>query len=103
MKPRGPSVPLPLALSQAIDQSTPLESLARRLEHSRQRLEQVRGALPGPLAQALRPGPLDETRWTILAPNAAVAAKLRQLLPTLQQRLRDAGWPDLPIVVHIRT
>ncbi len=53
--------------------------------------------LPPALTSSLRPGPIDEEGWSLLCANAAVAAKLRQLVPLLESRLRDAGYPA-PIV-----
>jgi hypothetical protein len=51
----------------------------------------------------VRAGPIDDAGWSLLASNAAVAAKLRHLLPRLTDTLRQQGWPELPIRVHIRT
>jgi hypothetical protein len=47
--------------------------------------------LPLALSASVRPGPLDETGWSLLSANAAVAAKLRQLVPRLEERLRQSG------------
>ena len=47
--------------------------------------------LPAALASSLQPGPLDEAGWSLLCANAAVAAKVRQLVPHLEDRLRDKG------------
>jgi hypothetical protein len=41
----------------------------------------------------VRPGPLDAEGWTLLAANTAVAAKLRQLQPRLEETLLEHGWP----------
>jgi hypothetical protein len=45
----------------------------------------------GALAASVRAGPLDETGWSLLGGNAAVAAKLRQLAPRLEARLHERG------------
>jgi len=50
-------------------------------------------ALPGTLLASLQPGPIDEDGWSLLAANAAVAAKLRHLLPRLEGLLAQAGLP----------
>ena len=50
----------------------------------------------------VRAGPIDDEGWSLLASNAAVAAKLRHLLPRFADTLREQGWPELPIRVHIR-
>jgi len=43
-------------------------------------------ALPPNLREDVRPGHVDTDGWTLLAAHNAAAAKLRQLLPHLQQR-----------------
>jgi hypothetical protein len=48
----------------------------------------------------VKPGPVDEEGWSLLAANAAVAAKLRQLRPRVEQRLQEAGWA--PATVRIK-
>ena len=74
-----------------MDDSAALASLGERLRESRAMLASVMPLLPGPLGDAVTPGPLDADGWSLLAANAAVAAKLRQLVPHLEERLRDAG------------
>jgi len=91
----------PLPIREAMDQSSPLAQLARRLQESNARFETVRQQLPGPLQSQVKPGPLDEQAWSLLAANAAVAAKLRHLLPLLQQGLAQQGWPALEIRVKV--
>ncbi|MEN9419445.1 MAG: hypothetical protein RI988_3065 [Pseudomonadota bacterium] len=44
--------------------------------------------LPSGLASQLRPGPLQEGTWTLFAAGNASAAKARQLLPRLLERLQ---------------
>ena len=95
-------VPLPQALGRALDSNESLASLGQRLAQSRERFEAIRPWLPEGWAQEVRPGPIDEEGWSLIAPNAAVAAKLRHLLPRLADTLREQGWPELPIRVHIR-
>lgn len=92
-----------LPIRQALDASEPLARLAQRLRESQQRFDAVCPALP-PLLQAhVRPGPIDEAGWSLLAANGAVAAKLRQLVPVLQQRLATQGWAETPIRVKVLT
>ena len=96
------SVPLGLPLARALDQNSSLASLARRLAQSNARYAAIVMHLPEPLRVQVRPGPIDDEGWSLLASNAAVAAKLRHLLPRLNDTLREQGWPELPIRVHIR-
>jgi hypothetical protein len=87
------SVPDPLTIRQALAQHSSLGQLQLRLQDSARRFEAIRAALPGNLAKAVQPGPVDEAGWTLLAGNAAVAAKLRQLQPRLEALLLEQGWP----------
>jgi len=96
------SVPLGLPLARALDQNTSLADLTRRLEQSNSRYAAIRSHLPEPLRAHVQAGPIDDTGWSLLASNAAVAAKLRHLLPRLADTLREQGWPELPIRVHVR-
>jgi hypothetical protein len=96
-------VPQAVSIRAAMDQSAPLALLARRLQESRARFDCVQASLPPALRQQVRPGPVDEQGWSLLASNAAVAAKLRHLLPRLDQALVEAGWPALTLRVKIFT
>jgi Dna[CI] antecedent, DciA len=102
-KSRSPVVPLPRSLHSAIEASEALASLASRLDESTRRFAAVKPLLPEALARELRPGPIDDDAWTLLASNAAVAAKMRHWLPRLAEALRDHGWRELPIRVHLRS
>jgi len=51
----------------------------------------------------VKPGVLDEEGWNLLVPNTAVAAKLRQSLPTLEQLLAEAGWPATVLRVKVQS
>ncbi len=97
------SVPLPQPLSGAIERSDSLAGLRRRLAESDARFAAIRDVLPPELACALRPGPIDDEGWSVLASNAAVAAKLRHWLPRLTQELHSRSFRDLPIRVRLRS
>ncbi len=102
-KPSTSAVPLGISLARALDQNTSLADLARRLEQSNARYAAIRLHLPEPLRAQVQAGPVDDQGWSLLASNAAVAAKLRHLLPRLAETLREQGWPELPIRVRIRS
>jgi hypothetical protein len=96
----APSTPS-LSIDAALAGSVPLARLSARIQASQARMAAVSGLLPAPLRAELRPGPVDETGWTLLASNGAVAAKTRQLLPRLLQRLHESGWPDIEVKVRV--
>ena len=91
------SIPDPTPVAQAMRAHEGLARLGERLEASRRRLRVITPALPGNLIASIEPGPLDDDGWSLLAANAAVAAKLRHLLPRLEALLAQAGLP-----AHIR-
>lgn len=95
------SVPAALPIDDAIRGSAPLARLRERLDDSRRRFEAIHDLLPAPLAAQVLSGPVDDGGWTLLAPHPAAAAKLRQLLPRLERRLQERGWPALPLRVRI--
>jgi hypothetical protein len=45
---------------------------------------------------------MDEDGWSLLCANAAIAAKLRQLVPHLEQRLREVGQPVTAIRIKVQ-
>lgn len=91
-----------LTLATALERSEPLTQLLRRLHEAQARFAVVSAELPAPLRSDVRPGPLDADGWTLLAAHNAAAAKLRQLLPLLQQRLHEAGWQGTAIRVRVQ-
>lgn len=101
--PVTPVTPDPLRLRDALARSEPLASLRQRLRESEARFKALGDALPAALAPHVRPGPVDGNDWTLLAANAAVAAKLRQLEPRLQAALAAAGWPPGTLRIKVAT
>lgn len=97
----GPSPPSALHVADAIASSEALSGLVRRLNESRARFACIEPALPETLRAIVRPGGVDDTTWSLLVPHGAAASKLRQLLPTLEARLRDAGWPERAVRVRV--
>ena len=108
----NPKVPLPhhstassttLSVEQALSRSPPLAQLSQLLRESNARYDVIRPLLPESLAPHVKPGPVDEQGWSLLAANAAVAAKLRQLQPRLEAELRNRGWQVSAIRVKTQT
>ncbi|MEO9068773.1 MAG: hypothetical protein ABI281_11645 [Caldimonas sp.] len=81
----------PLSLAEALRASEPLGRLTERLRRSNDLFASVAPLLPHGLAAHVHAGPADDEGWSLLCANAAVAAKLRQLVPRLEQHLRDSG------------
>jgi hypothetical protein len=90
-----------LPLADALRSSKPLALLAERLRESRRRFDCIAPVLPDALAAHAQPGPVDEHGWTVLAANAAVAAKLRQLVPLFDAELAHHSFVTLPIRVKV--
>lgn len=93
-------MPLPEPLARALAGNAQLAALGQRLSQSRQRFELASSVLPVVLRSQVRAGVLDEEGWTLLASNAAAAAKLRHCLPLIEAALCDAGWP--PVALRVR-
>jgi hypothetical protein len=78
-------------IGEAMRASQPLARLVDRLRESSAMYQAILPLLPEALAASVQPGPLDEAGWSLLVANAAVAAKLRQLAPRFEERLRERG------------
>ena len=91
-----------MPIAQALRESAPLGRLAERLRLSNDLFATVAATLPPGLVSEVSAGPVDDDGWSILCSNAAVAAKLRQVVPHLEQRLRDAGRPVAAIRVKVQ-
>ena len=89
----------PLSLADALQASEPLGRLRERLRRSNALFSSVQPLIPAGLAAHVQAGPADDDGWSLLCANAAVAAKMRQLVPHLERRLRDAG---LAVAVRVK-
>ncbi len=90
-----------LPLARALDNSVPLASLLLRLQQSRDCFDAIRHLIAPDLLAQTRPGPLSDSDWCVLAGNGAVAAKLRQLLPSFEAALRAQGKPITSIKIKV--
>lgn len=90
-----------MALTTALKHSDTLGGLLQRVRLSTARLAALQPLLPPPLWAAVRAGPLDDEAWLLLVDNAAVAAKLRQLLPALQAELLQHGYAKPPLRIKV--
>jgi hypothetical protein len=90
-------------MRQALDRCEPLQRLRQRLAQSKAYMDATRPMLPPPLRASVIAGPIDADGWTMLAANPAVAAKLRQLLPRLEEVLRQQGFESSAIKVRVQS
>jgi len=88
-------------VAEAMRSSQPLSRLVDRLRESNAMYAAILPLLPSALAASVRAGPLDEAGWSLLGANAAVAAKLRQLVPRLEERLRERGHAVVAIRIKV--
>ncbi|MBP7914033.1 MAG: DUF721 domain-containing protein [Vitreoscilla sp.] len=102
--PPGPSRPGPHTrpITEALTANTMLAQLLERLRESEARLETVRSVIPSALRAHVRAGVLDDTGWNLMVPNGAVAAKLRQSLPSIEQALAERGWKTTALRVKVQ-
>ena len=91
-----------IPLHQAAQESPTLARLVDRVRASSSRLEAIRPLLPAPLRASIQAGPIEDGQWCLLASSNAVAAKLRQLLPDLQQHLLAKGLPVTGIRIRVQ-
>lgn len=98
-----PLVPASLPMAEALRRSEPLALLRQRLAESEGRFAAVLPCLPASLRAHVRPGPVDAGGWTLLAANAAVAAKLRQLEPRLNGALQQGRWQSSRIRIKVQS
>jgi hypothetical protein len=82
----------PVSLQQAAEEAPMLARLAQLARESGERLQAIESSIPAPLRASVRPGPIEGTTWCLLVETSAAAAKLRQLLPLLQQKLNSLGY-----------
>jgi hypothetical protein len=95
------AAPAAVPLGDVMRDSPALGRLSERLRESNAMLVAISSLLPAALAPGVRAGPLDEEGWSLLCANAAVAAKLRQLVPHLEERLRDKGHAVLSVRIKV--
>jgi hypothetical protein len=96
-------VPDSLPIADALQRSAPLVHLRQRLQDSNARFAAIHVLLPAALAPHVKPGPADDEAWSLFAANASVAAKLRQLQPRIEERLRQRGWQVSAIRIKVQS
>ncbi len=82
-----------LTLLQAVEGAPTLARLSQLVAESATRLALIRPLIPKPLQPLVQSGGMEEGCWCLLVPNNAVAAKLRQMTPSLLEVLQTRGHP----------
>ncbi len=98
-------MPAPAAaqpIAEVMRTSQTLSRLIDRLRESNAMYASILPLLPQALAASVRAGPLDEAGWSLLGANAAVAAKLRQLAPRFEERLRERGHAVVAVRIKVQ-
>ncbi|PUE13411.1 DciA family protein [Limnohabitans sp. WS1] len=80
-----------IPLQQAAQESPSLASLMNRVHASSERLNAVRSLIPAALRPNVVAGPIEDNCWCLIVHSNAVAAKLRQLVPSLLAHLNTHG------------
>ncbi len=99
MQPPRRHAPTPLArsLSEALQAAPTVAGVLAGHREAQACYALIEPLLPSGLASQLRPGPLQDGTWTLFAAGNASAAKVRQLLPRLAERLQ-ASRGDVKVV-----
>lgn len=83
---------LSVPVAQALRRDPTLGDLLARAARSAQLLNSIAPLIPPALREQVRPGPLDGAVWHVLVPHAAVATRLRYLMPAIEAHLRTKGY-----------
>jgi hypothetical protein len=97
-----PMTPDAQRIKEVLNRSEPLKRLRELLQESRERLEIVEVVLPYALRAHIKAGPVDEKGWTLLVANSAVASKLKQLQPRMEEALQTSGRGSFAIRIKVQ-
>ena len=89
------------SVTQIIDGATSLSQLQALARDGQNRLQAILPLLPVSMRSLVQSGGIEGESWCILVPNSAMAAKLRQFLPSLCAHLRTKGWNVQLITVKV--
>lgn len=68
-----------------------MQKLGALIGQSQSQFKSIAHLLPKFAGRAIQAGPIDEQGWCLLVSNAALAAKLRQLVPDIEHHLATTG------------
>jgi hypothetical protein len=91
-----------VTLQQATEASPTLARLVELGRDSVARLQSIMPLIPQALRPAVKAGPIEGSTWCLLLDNNATAAKMRQLLPSLEAHLRVKGWEIAAIRLKVQ-
>jgi hypothetical protein len=89
------------SVTQILDGATSLSQLQALARDGQNRLQAILPLLPLSMRSLVQSGGIEGEAWCILVPNSAMAAKLRQFLPSLCAHLRTKGWNVQTITVKV--
>jgi len=92
-----------ITVLEATEGSPTLAGLAARARDASERLAAVQDLIPPDMRPAIQAGPAEGDVWCMLVHGSAAAAKLRQLAPMLQARLKSRGWEVATIRLKVTT
>lgn len=90
-----------LAFNDALSESPTMQKLGALISQSQGQLKSISHLLPKFWGRAVQAGPIDEQGWCLLVANAAVAAKLRQLVPDIERHLAASGIQPAKVRIKI--
>lgn len=90
-----------LTVNDALGQSPTMQRLGVLITQSQSLLRGIAYLLPKLSPNAIRAGPIDEQGWCLLVSNAAVASKLRQLVPDIERHLLTSGIQPAKVRIKI--
>ena len=91
-----------LTVLQASREAPMLAHLADLGAQSKAHLRCIEALLPRSLRAGVQAGPIEASAWCLLVDSTAIAAKLRQLLPSLLERLAQEGHDVTAIRIKVR-
>ena len=89
------------SVTQILDGASSLSQLQALARDGQNRLQAILPLLPISMRSVVQSGGVEGEAWCILVPNSAMAAKLRQFLPSLCAHLRTKGWNVQTIMVKV--
>ena len=91
-----------LSITEAFGLSPSLARLGQIAQTSAHCLERILPLIPPGLRASVQAGPIEDGVWCLLVDSNATAAKIRQLVPNLQERLRTEGLGPSAIRLRVR-